>query len=163
MSTPPDTSQHVSLTWIALLRIALGLMFLTTWYSNLQKGFYTADGLQVFFTEVFPQSENPLTWYAAFINSVILPIRGFFSVFQLLTELLMGLALLVGLLTPLASLAAIFFLGNTFLATFGHDWPWAYLLPISMAGVCFFTRAGRALGVDAYLRKRYGPRRLPLW
>ena len=47
-------SQSVSLSWIALLRIMLGVLFITTWASNLKKGFYTPDGLQYFFTDVFP-------------------------------------------------------------------------------------------------------------
>ena len=51
----------IYLAWIALLRIMLGLLFLTTWSSNLSKGFYTPEGLLVFFTEVFPQSANILT------------------------------------------------------------------------------------------------------
>jgi uncharacterized membrane protein YphA (DoxX/SURF4 family) len=151
------------LFWLALLRIMLGLVFVTTWYSNLLKGFYTPDGLQNFFTGVFPQSENPLTWYAAFINNVILPARAVFAPFQLVSELLMGLALLVGFFTPLFSLGAIFFLINTFLATFGHDWPWAYLMPIGIAAACLLARAGRRAGLDAYLLKRFGEPKWPLW
>jgi len=153
----------VALSWIALLRIMVGLVFLSTWVFNLADGFYTADGLQRFFTEIFPQSENPLTWYAAFIDNVILPVRGVFAPFQLVTEFLMGLALLVGFMTPLSSLVGIFFLLNTMLATFGHDWLWAYLMPMSILAVTFLTRAGRALGVDAYLLKRFGDRGFLLW
>ena len=146
------------------MRVMLGLVFLTTWASNLSKGFYTADGLLNFFTNVFPQSENSLTWYADFINNVILPVRGIFAPFQLVTEFLMGLALLVGFLTPLTSVAAAFFLLNTFLATFGHDWPWAYFMPIGILGVCFLVRAGRSAGVDAFLLKRFGEPKAPfLW
>ena len=154
---------RVALSWIALLRIMVGLVFLSTWVFNLADGFYTADGLQRFFTEIFPQSENPLTWYAAFIDNIILPIRGVFAPFQLVTEFLLGLALLVGFLTPLSSLAGIFFLLNTMLATFGHDWLWAYLMPISILAVTFLTQAGRALGMDAYLLKRFGDRGFLLW
>jgi hypothetical protein len=116
-----------------------------------------------FFTDVFPQSENSLTWYADFINNVILPSRSIFAPFQLAAEFLMGLALLVGFLTPLTSLAAVFFLLNSFLATFGHDWPWAYFMPIGLLGVCFLVRAERSVGVDAYLHKRFGHPKLPLW
>jgi uncharacterized membrane protein YphA (DoxX/SURF4 family) len=154
---------RVALSWIALLRFMVGLVFLSTWVFNLADGFYTADGLQRFFTEIFPQSENPLTWYAAFIDNVILPVRGVFAPFQLVTEFLLGLALLVGFLTPISSLAGIFFLLNTMLATFGHDWLWAYLMPISILAVTFLTRAGRALGMDAYLLKRFGDRGFLLW
>jgi uncharacterized membrane protein YphA (DoxX/SURF4 family) len=141
----------------------IGLMFLTTWFSNYEKGFYTSDGLYNFFTNVFPQVNNPLTWYATFINNIILPIRDVFAPFQLVAEFLLGLALLIGVFTPLFSLAGIFFLINTFLATFGHDWPWAYLIPISILGVTLLTRAGRVLGLDAYLVKRFGNPRFPWW
>jgi len=154
----------VSLAWIALLRIMLGLVFLTTWSSNLVKGFYSADGLLNFFTQVFPQSNNPLTWYAAFITDVILPARGVFAPFQLVGEFLMGLALFIGLFTPLICLAAGFFIANTFFATFGVDWPWSYLTILGILGVCFFTRAGRSLGVDAWLAEKCGEPPVPrLW
>jgi uncharacterized membrane protein YphA (DoxX/SURF4 family) len=151
------------LAWFGLMRIMLGLMFLTTWGNNLVRGRYTPDGLRLFFTQTFPQSANPLTFYAAFINDVILPVRGVFAPFQLVAEGVMGLALLIGLLTPLTCVFAVFFLGNVFLATFGHDWPWAYLMPISLLGALFFTRAGRSLGVDAFLQKRFGEPKLPFW
>ncbi len=97
------------INWIAALRIVVGLMFLTTWLSNVTKGLYTPDGLLDFFTNSFPQSENPLTWYAHFINNVILPIRNIFAPFQLVMEFVLGLALLIGGFTRLFSLAGIFF------------------------------------------------------
>jgi uncharacterized membrane protein YphA (DoxX/SURF4 family) len=153
----------VSLNWIAALRVLVGLMFLTTWGFNLIEGFYTPDGLLKFFTQVYPQSENPLAFYAAFINGVILPIRGVFAPFQLVAEGVLGLLLLVGAFTPLFSLAGIFFLINTFLGTFGHDWPWAYIIPIGILAVTAFTQAGRAWGVDAHLLSRFGERGRLLW
>jgi len=154
---------QIPLSWVALLRIVVGLMFLTTWASNLQQGFYTPEGLLRFFTQVYPQSENPFALYAALINHVILPIRGIFAPFQLVAEFVLGLALLTGAFTPLFSLAGIFFLLNTFLATLGHDWPWAYLVPISILAVMFFTKAGRVAGMDAYLLRSFGQRRPLLW
>ena len=151
------------LAWIALLRILMGFVFLTTWFINLRNGFYTPDGLLRFFTEVYPQSSNPLALYAAFIDNVILPVRVAFAPFQLVTELLLGLGLLIGAFTPFFSLAGIFFLANTFLASLGHDWPWSYIMPIAILAVTFFTRAGRALGLDARLLKRFGERGRFLW
>ena len=129
----------------------------------LLKGFYTPGGLQIFFTEVYPQTENPLGWYAAFIESFILPVRFVFAPFQLVAELFMGLALLVGAFTPFFSLAGIFFLANTFLATLGHDWVWSDLMPVGILAVILFTRAGRSLGVDAILLKRFGKPHSWLW
>jgi uncharacterized membrane protein YphA (DoxX/SURF4 family) len=153
-----DRGPIVSLKWIAGLRIMIGVMFLTTWGFNLLEGFYTPEGLLRFFTEIFPQDENPLAFYAAFVNGVILPIRNIFAPFQLVAEGLLGLALLIGLFTPFFSWAGIFFLLNTFLATFGNDWPWAYFMPIGILVVTAFTQAGRAWGLDAYLLDRSGER-----
>lgn len=158
-----QSEPKVSLSWIALLRMMMGVMFLTTWLINLLNGFYTPDGLLAFFSDVYPQSENPLTWYAGFIEGVILPIRAGFAPFQLVSEFVMGLALLVGAFTPLFSLAGIFFLVNTFLASLGHDWIWSYLVPIGILAVTLFTRSGRSLGVDAYLLKRFGERGFWFW
>lgn len=162
----PAFLQHPQspLAWLAALRALVGLVFLTTWASNLFKGYYTPDGLQYFFTSVFPQSHNPLTWYAAFIDGVILPARSVFAPFQLIAEFVLGLALLVGTFTPVFCLAGLFFLGNVFLATFGHDWPWAYGLPMGVLTVCGLARAGRVLGFDGYWLRRFGEPRLPfLW
>ena len=162
--TNPLKTTTIPLYWIAILRLMLGVLFLSTWASNLGKGFYTPDGLLNFFTEVFPQSSNPLAFYATFINQIILPMRYVFAPFQLVAELLLGLLLLLGVLTPLVSLAAGFFILNTFLATFGHDWPWSYLTILAILGITFITHAGRSLGIDAWFCKRWGEPPFPfLW
>jgi hypothetical protein len=36
-------------------------------------------------------------------------------------------------------------------------------MPIAILAVVFFTRAGRSLGVDAYLLKRFGERGRLFW
>lgn len=158
-----NAEPKIPLSWVALLRILVGLMFLTTWGINLVRGLYTPDGLLTFFNELYPQAENPLAFYAGFINGVILPTRSVFAPFQLVTEGLLSLGLLVGAFTPFFSLAGIFFLLNTFLATLGHDWPWSYFVPMGILAVTFFTQAGRSIGVDSYLLKRFGVRSRFLW
>ncbi len=139
---------------LAALRIMMGVIFLTTWVANLQKGFYTPDGLQNFFTHVYPQSHNPIGAYAAFIDNVLLPSRAIFAPFQLVAELSLGVLLLLGAFTPLVGIGGAFFLLNIFLATYGTEWPWTYL---SLIGVCVavaVTRSGRTFGLDAMLASR---------
>jgi uncharacterized membrane protein YphA (DoxX/SURF4 family) len=157
-----DKSPKSPLFWVALLRIMLGLLFLTQWYDNLVNGLYTAEGLNGLFDYFFSSSEMPLEWYMDFIHQLIMPISPAFAVFQLVAELLIGLALLFGFLTPLVSLAAAFFILNTFLLSWGVDWPWSYLTILSILGVLFFTKAGRVIGIDAWLNKQFGER-VPLW
>jgi len=139
---------------LAALRIMMGLLFLTTWYENVQKGFYTPAGLLHFFTDVYPQSHNPISLYAAFIEHVLLPARAVFAPFQFVAELGLGVFLVLGILTPVAGIAGALLLANIFLATFGSEWPWTYL---SLIGVCLavaISRSGRVFGFDAYLSRR---------
>ncbi len=146
---------------LAALRIMMGIIFLTTWLANLQKGFYTPAGLQNFFTHVYPQSHNPIGAYAWFITNVLLPARAVFAPFQLVAELSLGILMIVGAFTPLVGIGGAFFLFNIFLATYGVEWPWTYL---SLIGVCVavaVSRSGRTFGVDAMLARRLHPR-LPI-
>ncbi len=146
-----DTTSH---RWLAVLRIMMGVIFLTTWFANLQKGFYTPDGLQHFFTAAYPQSHNPIGPYAAFITNVLLPARAVFAPFQLVAELSLGVLLLLGLFTPLVAIGGAFFLFNIFLATYGAEWPWTYLSLIVVCVAVAASRAGRTFGLDARLVER---------
>jgi uncharacterized membrane protein YphA (DoxX/SURF4 family) len=158
-----NESPRISLTWMALLRIMLGLLFLTQWGNNIVDDLYSPEGLRGLFNYYFTASSDPILWYHALIDRAILPIAPLFAAFQFGAELLIGVGLLVGALTPLVSLGAGFFILNTFLLSWGADWPWSYLTILSILGAIFFTRAGRALGVDAWLVKRFGEKALPLW
>jgi uncharacterized membrane protein YphA (DoxX/SURF4 family) len=157
-----ENSPKTSLFWVALLRIMLGLLFLTQWYDNLANGLYTEEGLNGLFNYFFSTSEMPLEWYMDFIERLVMPISSAFATFQMAAELFIGLAFLFGFLTPLVSLGAAFFILNTFLLSWGADWPWSYLTILSILGVLFFSKAGRAIGIDAWLKKRAGDR-FPLW
>jgi NADH dehydrogenase len=155
-------SPRASLFWVSLLRIAIGLMFLTTWYSNFGKDLYTPDGLESFLRGQL--NEDSLGFYRTFIEDVVIPIKGVFAPFQLVTEFLLGLALLIGLFTRPAAVIGAFFLLNTYLISVGTgEWAWSYFIPISALGVIFFTNAGRALGVDGWLKGQYGESRFGLW
>ncbi len=143
--------------WVAILRILLGLMFIFTWVDNLEKDLYTPEGLEGFLNYSLDTSTNPVPIYEDFIRDIIIPITGVFAPFQLVTELLMGIALLMGFMTRPAALASFFFLLNTYLISVGvaGEWAWSYYLPMGMSFVVLMTGAGRALGVDAYLAPYY--------
>lgn len=155
-------SPRIPLFWVALLRIAIGLMFLTTWFSNFTKDLYTPDGLENFLHGQL--NEDSLGFYRTFIEDVIIPIKGVFAPFQLVSEFLLAVALLVGLFTRPAAILGAFFLINTYLISIGTgEWPWSYFIPLTVLGVIFFTNAGRALGLDAWLKEKYGESRFGLW
>ena len=150
---------------VALLRITLGLIILVTWYDNLQKGVYTADGMIGLFNYIFIDNGGGPAWYQTLIQSTILQVPGAFAAFQMVAEFLLGLGLLVGGLTPLAGALATLFFFNLFLAYFGgSEWIWTYVLLTVSALTVTFTRAGRTLGLDQYLLARWGEPPYPfLW
>lgn len=152
----------VSLNWIVILRVMMGLVFLTTWFSNLNKGLY-GDGFEPFIQGWADGTD--FRWYAAFLNEVIIPNIEILRVVQVVTEgLIMGLFLTLGLFTPLSAAAAWFFVVNLFLASFGTgEWPWTYVMMGVMLAVIAVTRAGRSFGLDAWLLERWGEPRWPIY
>jgi uncharacterized membrane protein YphA (DoxX/SURF4 family) len=88
-----------------------------------------------------------------------------FGTFQLITELGMGVALLLGLFTPLAGLGATFFFFNLFLAYLNQntgEWIWTYVLLVVAALVVALTRSGLAVGIDRRLARDRGKPPFPL-
>jgi uncharacterized membrane protein YphA (DoxX/SURF4 family) len=158
-----ERRRDVSLSWIALLRVMMGLVFLTTWLSNLNKGLY-GEGFLPFIQGWADGTE--FRWYAAFLYGAVIPNIEVLRVIQVVIEgLVMGLFLTLGLFTPLSAVVAWFFVVNLFLASFGTgEWPWAYVMMGIILAIIVLTRAGRSLGLDAWLVKKWGEPRIPyLW
>jgi hypothetical protein len=150
-------------TVVAILRITLGVILLATWYDNLLKGVYTANGITELFSYLFNDNGGGPSWYRLLIQNTVLRAPGFFATFQLVMEPLLGLGLLLGALTPMAGLAAALFFFNLFLAYLGgNDWIWTYVLLVSSAVVAALTRSGRALGIDSFLLSTRGRPPIPL-
>ena len=66
----PTKERVVSLNWMAVLRVMMGLVFLTTWLSNLNKGLY-GDGFVPFIQSWADGTD--FAWYATFLNNVVIP------------------------------------------------------------------------------------------
>ncbi len=153
----------VSLSWIALLRVMMGLVFLTTWLSNLSKGLY-GDGYLPFIQSW--ADGTSFRWYAEFLYNIVIPNIEILRVVQIVTEgLFMSLFLTIGLLTPLSAAISWLFVINLFLASFGTgEWPWTYITMGVMLAIIAITRAGRSYGLDAWLVKKWGEPPIPyLW
>ncbi len=162
--TPSDETRKLRRT-VALLRIVLGIILLATWWDNLQKGLYLQHGFARFVSGL--ASGHPIAFYRHFLTGVIVPNAALFGTFQLIAELAMGIALLLGLFTPLAGLGASLFFLNLFLAYLNPntgEWIWTYVLLLTSAVVVTFTRSGRAWGVDGRLAQKRGKPPFPfLW
>ncbi len=166
MSESKDTKRLQ--TAVALLRITLGVIILAAWYDNIRIGIYTAEGLTGFFNWLF-DSENgngsSLLFYKSFLDTAVVPVAGAFGAFQLVAELLLGVALILGFFTRLFGLAAMLFFTNLFFSYFGgHEWIWTYVLLFMSALTITLGSAGRRWGIDSRLLKSRGEPRIPiLW
>src|SRR5260370_1322732 len=88
---------------VAMLRIVFGLMYLDM---ALQKAPWVVSGGQRYgwlYGWIQQEIEHPtFSWYAAFLRSVVVPNFGFFGLLTFVTEVALGLGLLLGRLTRLA-------------------------------------------------------------
>jgi uncharacterized membrane protein YphA (DoxX/SURF4 family) len=79
---------------------------------------------------------------------------------QAVTEIGFGVLLLLGLLTRPVALAAGGFLFSLWVSEWGTAWIWELLVPIMVAFAVSLGSAGRTLGLDSMLARRYPRSRL---
>ncbi|MHB1131200.1 MAG: DoxX family protein [Chloroflexota bacterium] len=149
--TPNSFGLQTSLAFAAVLRVTMGLVFFLTAMENSAKGLY-GPGFRTFVAGL--ANGNPLPWYRSFLEGVVLPNWQAVALLQAVAEYGMGIALLIGLFTPLASLGGVFFFLNLLLASWQREWPWTYGNMIVMLLVAGASGSGRWLGLDYLLAKR---------
>ncbi|QSR85416.1 DoxX family protein [Methylacidimicrobium sp. B4] len=155
--------------WMAVVRIAVGLLFLESGIHKLSWG-ERAAGLPIpALSERWQQSlprrllefaeKNPLSWYRSFLYHVGIPHARLFASLVAWGELLIGLSLGIGLLTRFASFAGAFLTGNYFLANFwmGLCQRNLDLLLLILFLVLGCADAGRSWGLDGRLFRSKKP------
>jgi uncharacterized membrane protein YphA (DoxX/SURF4 family) len=73
---------------------------------------------------------------------------------QALTEIGLGILLIIGLLTRPVAFVAFLYLGSLWMSEWGTAWIWELLVPVLASLALSVGRAGRAWGVDAWLAQR---------
>ncbi len=150
---------------IAIIRVLAGYMFVVAGWRKVSMGSDWVPRMQGFVNRHI-EGENVYGFFLPFLEGVVLKVPAMFAYMVAYGELLLGLALILGVLTRLTALLGMFMVAS-FLFTKGHsltllsasnyDTLWILLF-----GLLLFTGAGRVLGGDRFLRARFGPRRW-LW
>jgi thiosulfate dehydrogenase (quinone) large subunit len=138
--------------YLVVLRVLMGYILLATAIENAGKGLY-GPGFQTFVAGW--ANGNPLGWYRSFLETVVIPNWQTVALVQSIAEPALGIALLVGLFTPVASLGGAFFFANLLLASLGKEWPWTYVNMIVMLLVVGASGSGRCLGLDYFVARRF--------
>lgn len=135
---------------IEALRIYTGLFFAYHGFNKLQ-GDFDVTG---FLTAV---KEKSFGFYQPLIDSVFLPNAGLFSALVAWGELLVGIALVLGVAVRYASVAGAFMLANFWFAKGmgifegqNHDSIW-----VAIFLVLALVPAGKTLGLDGKLSERF--------
>ena len=138
---------------LAIVRLTIGAMFLWVFFENLGKGLYTPAGYAGLINSLLPKTYAPAAWksvmaLAANHASISAPMQG-------LTEISLGVLLVIGLITRPAAFVAFLFLGSLWISELGIGWIWELLVPVLACLGLAIGRAGRKWGVDALLSKRW--------
>ena len=147
---------------VAILRITLGVIILATWWGNIGDDFYDGDNFAGFFDWAFLSAEDggngsSLSFFQSILDNTILQAPEFFGWIQTIIEGLLGVALLVGGFTRLASLGALAFFTGLFLTYFGgEEWIWTYVILMASSLTVFLNYGGRMLGVDQAIAANRG-------
>lgn len=150
-------SERTYLWYIALLRLYVGYYLLYQGIRKYQRGFPHGDwvGRQIgdlATVDIYP-------WYRTFLSEYVVPNRETFGYLVVSGEILAGAALLLGLLTRLSALIAVFMLVNYYLgpgmARGGASLAQQQMFIITLI-IIFLSNAGRSLGLDGLLLSRKG-------
>ncbi|WP_338066921.1 DoxX family protein [Virgibacillus profundi] len=88
---------------LALLRIYIGYRWVTAGFGKMTSGGFEAGG----FIQMATENSAVPGWWAAFLETVALPYQGIFSLMVMWGELLVGIALILGIFTNFAALMGI--------------------------------------------------------
>jgi uncharacterized membrane protein YphA (DoxX/SURF4 family) len=147
-----ETTSSNTANGLAIVRVTIGAMFIWVFFENLGKGLYTSAGYSSLIKYYIQNSHAPGIWKAVMglaesHAAMAAPMQG-------LTEISLGILLIIGLLTRPAAVVAFLFLGSLWISEWGTSWIWELLVPVLAALGLAVGRAGRRWGVDALLAKR---------
>jgi uncharacterized membrane protein YphA (DoxX/SURF4 family) len=145
-------------TVMAAFRVMLGVLFLSVWASNVDKGLYGAGEYAALIDGYAEDGDAPAFWKE--LMRSVADNAGAFSKLQLVAELAFGVLLALGLLTRLVALAAGLFLTAVWVSEIGvpNEWIWSLVFPAMAAFAVAWLPAARAYSLDERLRGR-----LPRW
>jgi uncharacterized membrane protein YphA (DoxX/SURF4 family) len=138
---------------LALVRLTIGALFISTFFENLGKGLYTAAGYSSLINHYIQAGHAPAAWKA--VMGLAASHAAMAAPLQALTEISLGILLVIGLLTRPAAFVAFLFLGSLWVSEWGTAWIWELLVPVLASLGLAVGRAGRTWGVDARLAQRW--------
>jgi uncharacterized membrane protein YphA (DoxX/SURF4 family) len=138
---------------LAMVRLTIGAMFVWVFFENLGKGLYTTAGYASLINYYIKASHSPAAWKA--VMGFMASHAAMAAPMQAITEISLGILLVVGLLTRPVGFVAFLYLSSLWISEWGTSWIWELLVMLLASLALAVGRAGRAWGVDALLARRW--------
>jgi uncharacterized membrane protein YphA (DoxX/SURF4 family) len=150
--TPGSADLFDAANGLALIRATIGTMFVWVFFENLGKGLYTPAGYAGLINYYIKASHSPAIWKA--VMGMAASHAAMAAPMQAMTEISLGILLILGLLSRPAAFVAFLYLGSLWISEWGTAWIWELLVPVLASLGLAVGRAGRRWGLDALLAKR---------
>jgi uncharacterized membrane protein YphA (DoxX/SURF4 family) len=147
------TRQSQAGNGLALVRVTIGGMLVWVFFENLGKGLYTPGGYAGLISYYIKNSHSPAVWKS--VMGLAASHAAMAAPMQALTEIGLGVLLVIGLLTRPAAFVAFLYLGSLWVSEWGTAWIWELLVPVLASLGLAIGSAGRRWGVDAWLTQRW--------
>jgi thiosulfate dehydrogenase [quinone] large subunit len=156
MSFASNFKQPTYLGYLAILRIAVGYHFVMAAWPKITGPFINGHLLPDELVKTV--MKDPFAWHRAFILGVVIPHSQFFSHLIAFGEMAIGISLITGCLVRISSTFGAFHNLNILLAiAVANGGPQLGINRIFIVLQVVFacSSAGRALGLDGLLKKRF--------
>jgi len=138
---------------LALVRVTIGAMLVWVFFENLGKGLYIPGGYAGLINYYIKAGHSPAAWKA--VMGLVASHAAMAAPGQALTEISLGILLVIGLLTRPVAFVAFLYLASLWMSEWGTAWIWELLVPVLASLGLAIGRAGRRWGVDAWLSQRW--------
>ena len=138
---------------LAVVRVTIGAMLVWVFFENLGKGLYTPAGYAGLINYYIKASHCPAAWKT--VMGLAASHAAMAAPLQAITEIGLGILLVIGLLTRPAAFVAFLYLGSLWISEWGTSWIWELLVPVLASLGLAIGSAGRRWGVDGWLSQRW--------
>ncbi|MBV8359578.1 MAG: DoxX family membrane protein [Deltaproteobacteria bacterium] len=138
---------------LVILRVTLGALFVSTFFENLGKDLYGAQGYAGLIRSYIKYGHAPTVWkqvmgFTAAHAAIAGPLQG-------VLEPSLGVLLILGFFSRPAALVAFGFLTGLWVSEWGIGWIWELLVPMVVAAALTLGPSGQRAAVDVALARRW--------
>jgi uncharacterized membrane protein YphA (DoxX/SURF4 family) len=143
---------------LVILRATLGALFVSTFFENLGKGLYSAQGYAGLIRNYIQYGHAPAVWKQ--VMGLMAANAAIAGPGQAVLEASLGVSLIIGFFSRPAALVAFGFLTGLWVSEWGIGWIWELLVPMVVALALALGPSGKRLAVDVAITRRWP--RLPI-